>query len=187
MAPKSPDYHDSPEYRKSLHLQGEEKEAMLASLRARLGMSGAAAGVSKDVKQHQGVETGSAGGESMAKAEDGYAYAASASSSYSYSSSSSATYEEPTTTPYETTTTYESTTTYEAPTTTYEAPTTTYEAPTEAPYDEPPSYTEPQDGDSGADMGGQAPASSMGGGHPSPSSDEKHELETSHNPSLINF
>merc|ERR1719290_468006 len=63
MAPKSPDYHDSPEYRKSLHLQGEEKEAMLASLRARLGMSGAAAGVSKDVKHHQGVETGSAGGE----------------------------------------------------------------------------------------------------------------------------
>merc|ERR1711974_209513 len=167
----SPDYHDSPEYRKILHLQGEEKEAMLASLRARLGMSGAAAGVSKDVKQHQGVDTGSAGGaatgaaggESMAKAEDGYAYAASASSSYSYSSSSSATYEEPTTTPYETTTTYEST--------------TTYEAPTEAPYDEPPSYTEPQDGDSGADMGGQAPASSMGGGHAPASSDEKHELE----------
>merc|ERR1712050_518307 len=160
---------------------------MLASLRARLGMSGAATGVSKDVKQHQGVDTGAAGGESMAKAEDGYAYAASASSSYSYSSSSSATYEEPTTTPYETTTTYESTTTYEAPTTTYEAPTTTYEAPTEAPYDEPPSYTEPQDGDSGADMGGQAPASSMGGGHAPASSDEKHELETSHNPSLINF
>merc|ERR1739838_848096 len=138
-------------YRKSLHLQGEEKEAMLASLRARLGMSGAAAGVSKDVKQHQGVDTGAAGGSamagaaggessmaSMAKAEDGYAYAASASSSYSYSSSSSATYEETTTTPYE-------------------APTTTYEAPTEAPYDEPPSYTEPQDGDSGAE------ASPMGG------------------------
>merc|ERR1719348_1892350 len=61
MAPKSPDYHDSPEYRKSLHLQGEEKEALLASLRARLGMSGAAAGVSKDVKQHQGVDTGSGG------------------------------------------------------------------------------------------------------------------------------
>merc|ERR1711974_271455 len=94
---------------------------------------------------------------------------------------------EPTTTPYETTTTYESTTTYEAPTTTYEAPTTIYEAPTEAPYDEPPSYTETQAGDSGADMGGQASASSMGGGHAPASSDEKHELETSHNPSLINF
>jgi len=218
MAPKSPDYHDSPEYRKSLHLQGEEKEAMLASLRARLGMSGAAAGVSKDVKHHQGVETGSAGGEAapaaggeaaggeaaggeaaasggeaMEKSEDGYAYAAAESSSYSYSSSSSATYEEPTTTPYEETTTYESTTTYEAPTTTYEAPT---EAPTEAPYDEPPSYTEPQDGYSGAEAsdggdGGDAPASSMGGegggGHAPASSDEKHELETSHNPSLINF
>jgi len=189
MAPKSPDYHDSPEYRKSLHLQGEEKEAMLASLRARLGMSGAAAGVSKDVKQHQGVDTGAAGGSamagaagaessmaSMAKAEDGYAYAASASSSYSYSSSSSATYEETTTTPYETTTTA-----YEAPTTAYEAPTTTYEAPTEAPYDEPPSYTEPQDGDSGAE------ASSSMGGHAAGGSDMEHELETSHNPSLINF
>merc|ERR1711909_177220 len=111
-----------------------------------------------------------------------------------YSSSSSATYEEPTTTPYEETWAYESTTyestTYEAPTTTYEAPT---EAPTEAPYDEPPSYTEPQDGYSGAEAsdggdGGDAPASSMGGGgHAPASSDEKHELETSHNPSLINF
>merc|ERR1711971_1338689 len=152
------------------------------------GMSGAAAGVSKDVKQHQGVDTGAAGGSamagtagaessmsSMAKAEDGYAYAASASSSYSYSSSSSATYEETTTTPYEA-----PTTTYEAPTTTYEAPTTAYEAPTEAPYDEPPSYTEPQDGDSGAE------ASPMGG-HASGGSDMEHELETSHNPSLINF
>merc|ERR1739838_1117314 len=165
-------------YRKSLHLQGEEKEAMLASLRARLGMSGAAAGVSKDVKQHQGVDTGAAGAESsmasMAKAEDGYAYAASASSSYSYSSS--ATYEETTTTPYEA-----PTTTYEAPTTTYEAPTTAYEAPTEAPYDEPPSYTEPQDGDSGAE------ASASMGGHAAGGSDMEHELETSHNPSLINF
>merc|ERR1739838_1127676 len=189
MAPKSPDYHDSPEYRKSLHLQGEEKEAMLASLRARLGMSGAAAGVSKDVKQHQGVDTGAAGGgamagaaggessmASMAKAEDGYAYAASASSSYSYSSSSSATYEETTTTPYEA-----PTTTYEAPTTTYEAPTTAYEAPTEAPYDEPPSYTEPRDGDSGAE------ASASMGGHAAGGSDMEHELEPSHNPSLINF
>ena len=43
-------------------------------------------------------------------------------------------------------------------------------------------------------MGGDVPASSMGGGassmgggHPPASSDEKHELETSHNPSLINF
>ena len=151
MAPKSPDYHDSPEYRKSLHLQGEEKEAMLASLRARLGMSGAASGVNKDVKQHAGVETGAMAGEaassssssSSSSSDNGYAYAESSSSSYSYSSSS-ATYEQPTTAAYvETTTTpYETTTTYET-TTAYEAPTTTYEAATEAPYEEPPSYTEP--------------------------------------------
>ena len=151
MAPKSPDYHDSPEYRKSLHLQGEEKEAMLASLRARLGMSGAASGVNKDVKQHGGVETGAMAGEaassssssSSSSSDNGYADAESSSSSYSYSSSS-ATYEQPTTAPYVETTTppYETTTTYET-TTAYEAPTTTYEAPTEAPYEEPPSYTEP--------------------------------------------
>merc|ERR1711936_567450 len=191
MAPKSPDYHDSPEYRKSLHLQGEEKEAMLASLRARLGMSGAASGVNKDVKQHGGVETGAMAGEaasssssSSSSSDNGYAYAESSSSSYSYSSSS-ATYEQPTPAPYvETTTTpYETTTTYET-TTAYEAPTTTYEAATEAPYEEPPSYTEPSDGDSGA---AAATASSMGGGQGhAPDDDMEHELETSHNPSLIN-
>jgi len=58
MEPKSPDYHDSPEYRKSLHLQGEEKEAILAKLRQRLGMSGKASKVSNDVKHHTGVDTG---------------------------------------------------------------------------------------------------------------------------------
>ena len=57
MAPKSPDYHDSPEYRKSLHLEGEEKEAILKSLRKRLGMSGAVSQVSKDVLHHEGVDT----------------------------------------------------------------------------------------------------------------------------------
>ena len=58
MEPKSPDYHDSPEYRKSLHLQGEERAALLGALRARLGMAAAAATVSEDVLQHRGVETG---------------------------------------------------------------------------------------------------------------------------------
>ena len=57
MEPKSPDYHDSPEYRKSLHLQGREKEELLQKLRARLGLSARVSGVSKDVKQHAGVDT----------------------------------------------------------------------------------------------------------------------------------
>ena len=57
MAPKSPDYHDSPEYRKSLHLQGAEKEAVLKSLRARLGMSGRAGAVSSGILNHAGVDT----------------------------------------------------------------------------------------------------------------------------------
>merc|ERR1712215_262250 len=58
QAPKSPDYHDSPEYRKSLHLQGAEKEELLQSLRHRLGMSGKAQGFSRNVLQHEGVNTG---------------------------------------------------------------------------------------------------------------------------------
>merc|ERR1712098_1001560 len=58
QAPKSPDYHDSPEYRKSLHLQGGEKEELLQSLRQRLGMSGRAQGFSRNVLQHEGVNTG---------------------------------------------------------------------------------------------------------------------------------
>ena len=57
MDPKSPDYHDSPEYRKSLHLQGNEKESELKTLRERLGMPGPAGAVNQDVKQHQGVDT----------------------------------------------------------------------------------------------------------------------------------
>merc|ERR1712002_659261 len=59
MEPKSPDYHDSPEYRKSLHLQGKEKEEILAKLRQRLGIRGRVGQVSKDVKHHEGVDTGS--------------------------------------------------------------------------------------------------------------------------------
>ena len=58
QSPKSADYHDSPEYRKSLHLQGAEREAVLQQLRARLGMTGRAGQVSQDVLAHQGVETG---------------------------------------------------------------------------------------------------------------------------------
>ena len=56
---KSPDYHDSPEYRKSLHLQGEEKEKVLKQLRARLGLAGPAGQPASGVKQHQGVDTSS--------------------------------------------------------------------------------------------------------------------------------
>ena len=52
---KSPDYHDSPEYRKSLHLQGEEKQEVLDKLKKRLGVSGGQ--VSSDVLQHEGVQT----------------------------------------------------------------------------------------------------------------------------------
>jgi len=62
---KSPDYHDSPEYRKSLHLEGEEKDVVLEKLRKRLGGSGGQ--VSSDVLHHEGVDTGS-------NAESAYAY-----------------------------------------------------------------------------------------------------------------
>ena len=89
MSPKSPDYHDSPEYRKSLHMEGEEKEALLRQLRTRLGMSGTAGEVSSDVLQHQGVDTGAA-------ATDGYS---------SYSSATSPSTTDYTTTPSPTTTT----------------------------------------------------------------------------------
>ena len=57
MAAKSPDYHDSPEYRKSLHLQGQEKEEVLKNLRNKLGMQGPSGGMSSGVKKHQGVDT----------------------------------------------------------------------------------------------------------------------------------
>jgi len=84
MAPKSPDYHDSPEYRKSLHLQGQEKEEMLASLRRRLGMSGPAGRVSEDVKQHFGVDTNAELGK-----ESSMSSMSSSSSSFGMSSRSS--------------------------------------------------------------------------------------------------
>merc|ERR1711942_343774 len=146
QAAKSPDYHDSPEYRKSLHLEGAEKEAILKSLRERLGMSGSAGSVSKDVLQHQGVETSN--GESAS------AYGAQGYNSNSYAAQS-----------YEKKETYESGT-YEAPkydtqaessnyateATKYETPTTEapkyeepkYEAPKEEPKYEEPKYEEPK-------------------------------------------
>merc|ERR1719342_1441580 len=58
MSDKSLDYHDSPEFRKSLHLQGEEKEKVLQKLRQKLGMSGRASEVMEEVKTHKGVDTG---------------------------------------------------------------------------------------------------------------------------------
>merc|ERR1739846_112451 len=111
QAAKTPDYHDSPEYRKSLHLEGAEKEAILKSLRERLGMSGAASGYGKDVLHHEGVQT--YGGETKYESEG-------------YSSQKSETYESQK---------YKAPK-YESP---YEAP--EYESPTEAPYvTEAPTY-----------------------------------------------
>merc|ERR1711970_1221426 len=69
QADKTPDYHDSPEYRKSLHLQGEEKEQLLSQLRSRLGMSQAAGQVSQDVQHHGGVDTGSMNGAVQASSQ----------------------------------------------------------------------------------------------------------------------
>jgi len=121
QAAKTPDYHDSPEYRKSLHLEGAEKEAILKSLRERLGMSGAASGYGKDVLHHEGVQT--YGGETKYESEG-------------YSSQKSETYESQ---KYEAPK-YESPK-YEAPK--YEAP--KYEAPKyEAPTYEAPKYEEPK-------------------------------------------
>merc|ERR1740131_594335 len=155
QAPKSPDYHDSPEYRKSLHLEGEEKEAVLKQLRERLGMSGAASRVSKDVLHHQGVETSvvsesSSASEQSGMSAQGYgyaseapapaAYAAPASEAYSEAPASEAPYSEA---PYSeapaSEAPYSEAPASEAP---YEAPTEApaeqpYEAPSEAPAEEP--------------------------------------------------
>jgi len=99
QAPKSPDYHDSPEYRKSLHLEGEEKEAVLKQLRERLGMSGAASRVSKDVLHHQGVETSVASESSSASEQSGmsaqgYGYASEAPAPAAYEAPASEAYSE---------------------------------------------------------------------------------------------
>ena len=55
--PKTPDYHDSPEYRKSFHLVGKEKEEILKKLRERLGMRNKAGAHSSDVLTYVGPET----------------------------------------------------------------------------------------------------------------------------------
>merc|ERR1711942_630062 len=130
QAAKTPDYHDSPEYRKSLHLEGAEKEAILKSLRERLGMSGAASGYSQDVKHHEGVQT--YGGETKYESEG---YGSQKSETYADHKYEAQKYEAP---KYEVPK-------YEAPK--YDAPTeapkyeTPYEAPTEAPYvTEAPTY-----------------------------------------------
>jgi len=119
---KSPDYHDSPEYRKSLHLEGEEKAAVLEKLRKRLGVSGGQ--VSSDVLHHEGVDTGSS---------------AASESAYAYQQQGEAKYQEKYEAPKYEAPKYEAPK-YEAPK--YEAP--KYEAPaTEAPkYQEPPKYSE---------------------------------------------
>ena len=57
QAEKSPDYHDSPEYRKSLHLQGEEKKEVLATLRNRLGVSGGAGSLAGRRCRRRGPES----------------------------------------------------------------------------------------------------------------------------------
>merc|ERR1739838_116821 len=43
--------------RKSLHLQGQEKEEVLKNLRNKLGMQGHSGGMSSGVKKHEGVDT----------------------------------------------------------------------------------------------------------------------------------
>ena len=125
QAAKTPDYHDSPEYRKSLHLEGAEKEAILKSLRERLGMSGAASGYSQDVKHHEGVQT--YGGETKYESEG---YSSQKSETYASQTYEAPKYEAPK---------YEAPK-YEAPK--YEAP--KYETPTEAPTYEAPKYEEPK-------------------------------------------
>merc|ERR1711963_829097 len=76
---KTPDYHDSPEYRKSLHLEGAEKEEVLKKLRERLGLSGKSGKMGGDVKVHQGVDTApdkkAAGADGVASQPGNYAYA----------------------------------------------------------------------------------------------------------------
>jgi len=157
MEPKSPDYHDSPEYRKSLHLQGKEKEEILAKLRQRLGIRGRVGQVSKDVKHHEGVDTGS---NLEIKTEPKLPTITNEYSSYtpkteaayqstSYASYQSAAYE--TSEAYSTSESYSTTEAYtesEPYVETTSAPyvETTYAASelTTAPYGEPPRYEQPE-------------------------------------------
>merc|ERR1711915_300787 len=116
------DYHDSPEYRKSLHLQGEEKEALLESLRKRLGMRGRAGAVGRNIKTY--VETPVEAPED--DSDDSLSMATSSGSSYaasSYDSSSSSG------SSYSSSKSYESKNeaTYEKKAATYERKSETYE------------------------------------------------------------
>merc|ERR1719153_1825771 len=135
QAAKTPDYHDSPEYRKSLHLEGAEKEAILKSLRERLGMSGAASGYGKDVLHHEGVQT--YGGETKYESEG---YSSQKSETYESQKYEAPKYEAP---KYEAPK-YET----EAPKYEAEAPKYETEAPkneTEAPKYENPKYEVPEE------------------------------------------
>merc|ERR1711942_221887 len=142
QAAKTPDYHDSPEYRKSLHLEGAEKEAILKSLRERLGMSGAAGGYSQDVKHHEGVQT--YGGETKYESEG---YSSQKSETYASQTYEAPKYEAPK---------YEAPK-YEAPK--YETPTEApkYETPTEAPTSEAPKYETPYEAPTEAPYVTEAP------------------------------
>merc|ERR1711963_193327 len=120
---KTPDYHDSPEYRKSLHLEGAEKEEVLKKLRERLGLSGKSGKMGGDVKVHQGVDTApdkkAAGAGGVASQPGNYAYAG-----------EQPKYEAPKEEPK-----------YEEPK--YEEP--KYDAPKEEPKYEEPKYEEPKE------------------------------------------
>merc|ERR1719369_172897 len=119
----------TPEYQKSLHLEGAEKEAILKSLRERLGMSGAASGYGKDVLHHEGVQT--YGGETKYESEG---YSSQKSETYESQKYEAPKYEAP---KYEAPK-YEAPK-YEEPK--YEAP--KYETPTETPTYEAPKYEAP--------------------------------------------
>merc|ERR1711970_1477082 len=141
VEPKSPDYHDSPEYRKSLHLQGKEKEEILAKLRERLGIHGRVGQVSQDVKHHEGVDTGSnieiKQEPKLPKITNEYnSYATQTEAPYQQSSA------------YQTSEAYSSSEAYstsDVDTTTAAYEETTYPASesTSAPYEEPPKYEQP--------------------------------------------
>merc|ERR1711963_1048428 len=160
---KTPDYHDSPEYRKSLHLEGAEKEEVLKKLRERLGLSGKSGKMGGDVKVHQGVDTApdkqAAGADGVASQPGNYAYAGEQ-PKYEDPKYEEPKYEAPKEEPkyeepkyeepkeepkyeepkYEETTKYEETSKYEEPTTAKP-----YEAPKEEPKYEEPKYEAPKE------------------------------------------
>jgi len=210
QADKTPDYHDSPEYRKSLHLQGEEKEQLLSQLRSRLGMSQAAGQVSQDVQHHGGVDTGSMNGavqassqfsaqsqssdfqaQSSSQQQSGFQsqsqFQQSSNSGYESYTEAQTTYSEQpteTTTPYST----ETTTAYSPETTTtYEETTTQYQTEAYSSY-EPPKYE--GYGGYGASQGGAGQPGAGQGGVGTGSDTETHDVnehvpETSYKYTLL--